>query len=143
MSAQEAQHFLAELFRVLKEEGVSSVAVQDDFGVWQTLRHAVLANALFMTSWAPLATSTGRVNFPNRSHTPMPKELNAARWASIASGATTACDASRHVSRRRSDESPARRPSPVSGKKKNRKSSSEFSGLPATCQTSKSEEYLG
>jgi hypothetical protein len=62
---------------------------------------------------------------------------------SIASSATTVCDASRHVSRRRSNESPACRPSSVSGKKKNRRFSSEFSGLPATCQTANCEECLG
>ena len=65
-STQEAQHFLAEFFRVLKEEGMSSVAVQDDFGARKLLRHAVLANSLFMKYWAP---STGRDNFPNLSHT--------------------------------------------------------------------------
>jgi len=32
--AQEAQHFVAELLSMLKEEAVSRVAVQDDFGVW-------------------------------------------------------------------------------------------------------------
>ena len=37
--AQEAQHFVAELFSMLKEQGVSRVAVQNDFGVWESLRH--------------------------------------------------------------------------------------------------------
>ncbi len=41
MLAQEAQHFLAELLGMLKEEGVSRIAVQDDCGVWQPLRHGV------------------------------------------------------------------------------------------------------
>ncbi len=39
--AQEAQYFVAELLSMLKEEGVSRVAVQDDFGVRQPLRHGV------------------------------------------------------------------------------------------------------
>lgn len=39
-----------------------------------------------------MATSTGKVNSPSRSQTPVPNELNAARWAATASGATTACD---------------------------------------------------
>src|SRR5438132_731662 len=41
MSAQEAQYFVAKLLGMLKEEGVSRVAEQDDFRVWEPLRHGV------------------------------------------------------------------------------------------------------
>jgi hypothetical protein len=58
--AQEAQHFLAELLSMLKEEAVSRVAVEDDSGVWQALRHSVARERVDHNVVSPVGDEHGQ-----------------------------------------------------------------------------------